>query len=885
MVWKVKLLEKLKGFNYLKQERGSILVLVVLLLPIMFGCLGFAYDFGNLYMHRARLQNVADAAALAGARAYLDSQATDSKDNIDGTVVKTSESASGQLAPDSRSTDRTGRPAEYAYIASVANVKNPPSITHGDSQHPAADKAADDYIFKNIINLGNEVKSDKWSHYALNSNGDNPKTFYRVGLSEEVRLYFLPIIKNVPKTQTVRVGAIALVVPGEKTQNAGSGGSTTIASPSIFDNLFTFSEWLFTENQTIKNAGNEDNNTTVHSSFIGDMVYTHLNNMADAASSQYSSGSIQPNSFFTMAADEGGTDTYRYNHLYEDTIGTNIASGTGGTINDPYINTFYDTKAYLDAFKSKLNGPHVDVSEANASYYFNVSGDGNVNVKCLPKRYKLNGTGNYRVENNIYYLLDNSGNDVTFEENGKTYTVCYCPFLWSGKYMRCGKNADDSKYYILNENGNISNCYIVNGNTPMISLPEGEKYLGLTWDNKLKWGDQYYQPDNQILTLDQLKPKVNLAASVSGEAFEEIPVTFEATTSNVYHLLYRRLDDPNQIHNHVHIVIDDPIVGEDINEPLYVLVEGIYRISIEGSADMRTGRPLIIVFLSEGTGQIEYNFNGHFKGTIYAPISTFEQVKGSGSFTGNLIAKTIYIQDSDTTINFIQENHLEKIKYNYIADSEKGDFVNENGVWVRVAPGKGTHRREAVYKFTGATDGNGDYKQDADGEYVDANGVRWRKVDKGTGTHTGEFDYLYKDDKVKAVSDTTKQKIEDANKNANLTEDKKKEIYTKLGLSEAEMAAMASNPNWYNEQTFRRKKQLYTSWKTLYNDPDYASIRDLLWPWNEHFDIETSESEPTDEILRLINFRTDFQEKNPDGSENKGEKDPFIYLSLDGKSY
>ena len=115
--------------------------------------------------------------------------------------------------------------------------------------------------------------------------------------------------------------------------------------------------------------------------------------------------------------------------------------------------------------------------------------------------------------------------------------------------------------------------------------------------------------------------------------------------------------------------------------------------------------------------------------------------------------------------------------------------------------------------------------------------------------------------------------------------DKKKEIYTKLGLSEAEMAAMASNPNWYNEQTFRRKKQLYTSWKTLYNDPDYASIRDLLWPWNEHFDIETSESEPTDEILRLINFRTDFQEKNPDGSENKGEKDPFIYLSLDGKSY
>lgn len=275
MAWKVKLLEKLKGFNYLKQERGSVLVLVVLLLPIMFGCLGFAYDFGNLYMHRARLQNVADAAALAGARAYLDSQATDSKDNIDGTVVKTSESASGQLAPDSRSTDRTGRPAEYAYIASVANVKNPPSITHGDSQHPAADKAADDYIFKNIINLGNEVKSDIWSHYALNSDGTNPKTFYRVGLSEKVQLYFLPIIKNVPKTQIVRVGAVVLVEPGTTTENPGGGSSSTTVK-TILDYLFTVSDYLKVPNKLEKYEHDDvaDTLDIARTTFDGDIVYT-----------------------------------------------------------------------------------------------------------------------------------------------------------------------------------------------------------------------------------------------------------------------------------------------------------------------------------------------------------------------------------------------------------------------------------------------------------------------------------------------------------------------------------------------------------------------------------------------------------------------------------
>ena len=66
-----KILVKIKNAEFLKQERGTIFVLTALLLPLMFGFLGFAYDVGNLYMHKARLQNTADAAVLAGARAYI----------------------------------------------------------------------------------------------------------------------------------------------------------------------------------------------------------------------------------------------------------------------------------------------------------------------------------------------------------------------------------------------------------------------------------------------------------------------------------------------------------------------------------------------------------------------------------------------------------------------------------------------------------------------------------------------------------------------------------------------------------------------------------------------------------------------------------------------
>ena len=61
----------LKNLKYIKQERGAVFVLTALLLPVLFGFLGLGYDVGNLYVHKARLQNTADAAALAGARGYV----------------------------------------------------------------------------------------------------------------------------------------------------------------------------------------------------------------------------------------------------------------------------------------------------------------------------------------------------------------------------------------------------------------------------------------------------------------------------------------------------------------------------------------------------------------------------------------------------------------------------------------------------------------------------------------------------------------------------------------------------------------------------------------------------------------------------------------------
>ena len=59
-------LEKIKYIKFLKQERGAIFVLTALLLPVVL-------------MHKARLQNAADAAALTGARAFVDENAAKRK--------------------------------------------------------------------------------------------------------------------------------------------------------------------------------------------------------------------------------------------------------------------------------------------------------------------------------------------------------------------------------------------------------------------------------------------------------------------------------------------------------------------------------------------------------------------------------------------------------------------------------------------------------------------------------------------------------------------------------------------------------------------------------------------------------------------------------------
>lgn len=60
------MLERYLGYWKQKKEKGVIIVTMAIMLPVMFAFTGIAFDIGRLYMEKSKLQNLADAAALAG---------------------------------------------------------------------------------------------------------------------------------------------------------------------------------------------------------------------------------------------------------------------------------------------------------------------------------------------------------------------------------------------------------------------------------------------------------------------------------------------------------------------------------------------------------------------------------------------------------------------------------------------------------------------------------------------------------------------------------------------------------------------------------------------------------------------------------------------------
>lgn len=255
-----KILKRFKNSKYqnslqaLREERGAIFVLTALLLPLLLGCLGFAYDAGNLYMHKARLQNTADAAALAGARAFVDEAASQ------------------------RKTLRTQYMNNNNVTTIPTDISNEINDTVKTEAKTAAKNAAVANVTKNMVNLHNDYQSKYYLVTGrITESGKNyEQQYFKANLEETVPLYFIPILLN-KRDQDVAAEAISTII----NKGTGSGGNNQQRKKFGPESLFMVKDGFSMEGDGFYNdgSGNTDNTpkkapTWNNDYFEGDLRYT-----------------------------------------------------------------------------------------------------------------------------------------------------------------------------------------------------------------------------------------------------------------------------------------------------------------------------------------------------------------------------------------------------------------------------------------------------------------------------------------------------------------------------------------------------------------------------------------------------------------------------------
>ena len=255
----------------LRKEKGAIIAMTAVMIPIIFGFAGIAFDVGNLYVQKGKLQHIADASALAGAAVYRD--------------IATDKTTSSQIRVDDsfdNTTYFTSRPSNAAF---------------GASNHGEADKSAWDYIDKNKGIRTISVNGP----YALNgkvsvSTNEGPAqidgVYYRVRLSEEVPLHFIPLIPGIANQQEVVAESIVAL-------STDTGTEPTIETTSnieyvkIFNNLFNYSGELSDGSSASNSTNTYKASDQVNLRLYNYMVF--MNHQYQGVTRDYNSSSISNN--------------------------------------------------------------------------------------------------------------------------------------------------------------------------------------------------------------------------------------------------------------------------------------------------------------------------------------------------------------------------------------------------------------------------------------------------------------------------------------------------------------------------------------------------------------------------------------------------------------
>ncbi len=313
-------------------RRGQIFALYALMVPIILLFTGLAFDLGWYYLNVSRLQNAADAAALAGARKIIDTNSTKLKDLVPVLVAKLP--ADNGLDDDgeprvetSTSTETTTDTTETEAGTTITTTETTTTTTTTisktqlkDLDWTDGDTTAKNYTVKNLGTTQNvqtdtdETASliiDNWSLFNsaskrqvvpdLNLVKVNGDFYYIVKLDENIRHFFLSgwfdsmdakvvaIAKLVPKDQVIvetnttvktwdefiaKIRDIInrnVIVGNWEVQNAyknSGGGLVNVAKVNITDPITGEAVKFYDEN------GNERTQVTAYEASFGTTVYS-----------------------------------------------------------------------------------------------------------------------------------------------------------------------------------------------------------------------------------------------------------------------------------------------------------------------------------------------------------------------------------------------------------------------------------------------------------------------------------------------------------------------------------------------------------------------------------------------------------------------------------
>lgn len=643
-------LKRMKLIKEMKQQSGSILVISALMLPIMLGCLGFAYDFGNLYLHKSRLQNIADAAALAGGRAYLDSQKkpTGIKDQSD---------------------DMPSLSESYEGIKVTYHVGDTLAAVGRDSVHADADTAADRYILNNIRNLGTSVTSDKFSHFALKTEGMSGRVFYRVGLYEMVPMHFLPVI-GMKKEQKVRAGAIALIDDG---MGAGAG-------KALFDNLFVVKDGI-----SLGSGVGVDAQGSINGTFDGGIVFAR----------DYAAGDVSGvNDYFYTLAEK---NYQAGNNLSVEDLTAAYPNMGGKAVWDNSIPVDKSVSGFID----KLHKIHLDLKKYTVNTTGGVLNDfrtANIgrhrNDDRLARDHSFTVTSGGNV---THYLQTDGGNG----ENNQKLVFCYPrseedSILGQAYWLCLGETnvyyVFKSEGYRFNNNGTICNTYVTDeqGNQIFCNRLSNNNQIYFDFYRKNVTYDEQGLPKVEYKKLETGNGNNKHALTKVTDDKDAVKYSYRYPTANdeiIYFTIKkvkydfsgkRQINEPQIKYSNVFhweqegekelkITVDEKMAGGDY-EPFYLILTGgvgsskkEFKAPIKIKVNVSNERPFIFCNLTENEiTEFSIKPGAAFKGVIYSPYakvvntaytdSDGNPVTGSRkSFKGNIIAKELEIQDGDVS--------------------------------------------------------------------------------------------------------------------------------------------------------------------------------------------------------------------------------------------